>query len=252
MGTEIHSLNPIQVTCPGCQKLFLVRPEDLAPGEVRFQCTGCTQIFAFRWPLVEEAATVVATLVQPPTPAKNSPPAPPPIVKATRACARCGEKVDVKLVECPKCGVLFDKIKKLRAGDPVVKAATPELLAAWEAVRANYVDEPRHESFIQLCLSRDNLAFASQQYRQILDANPSEQLANRMQNRIIELATFSYLSSQQHREGVKKLSGVAKIMTVFASLLMVSGFFVPQGRSLIALGGAILVFIFTARHFNNR
>ena len=71
-----------------------------------------------------------------------------------------------------------------------------EVLAAWEAVKANYGDEKRHESFIQLCLSRENLPFASTQYRTILLANPAEDIAKRMQNRIVDLATTTYIAAQ--------------------------------------------------------
>ena len=239
-------MNPIQVTCPACRKLYFVRPEDLTPGEARFQCTSCSKMFAFNWPVPPEVSSVVARILEleelqgySATTQTNT--------KAVRPCPRCGVSVETRFNECPKCGVLFDRAKKTKTIDPVAKGATPELSAAWEAVKENYGDEPRHESFIQLCMTKENLAYASSQYRAVLDANPSEELANRMQNRIIELATFSYITSKVHDPEVSKYPMISKIMMLNAGLLIVSGLALPAWRSMIAVGGSILVFVFTAR-----
>jgi hypothetical protein len=123
------------------------------------------------------------------------------------------------------------------------------LSASWDAGKANYADESRHEGFIQLCLSRENLAYASTQYRAVLDANPSEDIANRMQNRIIELATFSYITAQTEEKKPGRFAGLAKVMTVVSGIIIASGILIPQARPMIAVGASILVFIFTSKYF---
>lgn len=248
---ENYTLNPIQVTCPGCQKLYFVRPEDLSPGEARFQCTSCSRMFAFNWPVPPDVTSVMARLLSQEE-LQGFPAANQTNTKAARPCPRCGVAVDSKFNECPKCGVLLDRAKKMKMIDPIAKGATPELAAAWDKVRENYADETLHEGFIQLCMAKENLAYASAQYRSILDANPSEDVANRMQNRIIELATFSYITSKAHEPKESKYPMISKIMMVNAGLLIVSGLALPAWRSMIAIGGSILVFVFTARFIGGR
>lgn len=241
---EINTLNPIQVSCPGCQKLYFVRPEDLSPGESHFQCTACPKKFAFTWPQPPDVNIVKARLVVNDEKANTNVPKP-----TKRVCVRCGSKVDAKYTECPKCGIIFDRAQKEKRIDPLAKGATPELSASWDAVKANYGDESRHESFIQLCLARENLAFASAQYRFVLDANPSEDIANRMHNRIIELATFSYITAQTEEKTPSRWAGIAKIMTLISGLIIASGILIPQARPMIAVGASILVFIYTSKYF---
>jgi len=147
-------------------------------------------MFAFNWPQPPEVTAVIAR----PIGGEET-------ISKTKVCVRCGAKIEATFTECPKCGVILDKAKKQKVIDPVAKGATPELAAAWDQVKTNYGEENRHEAFIQLCLSRENLAYASSQYRSVLDANPSDDIANRMQNRIIELATLTYVTT--HKEGAQ-------------------------------------------------
>jgi len=239
------TLNPIQVSCPGCQKVYFVRPEDLTPGESHFQCTACPKMFAFTWPQPPGVNIITARLIEKNEKQTSSGLSAP----SKRVCVRCGSKVDAKYSECPKCGIIFDRAKKEKRIDPVAKGATPELSASWDVLMANYTDESRHESFIQTCLARENLAFASAQYRHILDGNPSEDIANRMQNKIIELATFSYITAQTKEKKVSRWAGIAKFMILISGLIIVSGILIPQARPMIAVGGSILVFIYTSKYF---
>jgi hypothetical protein len=245
-------LNPIQVNCPGCQKLYFVRPEDLVAGEPRFQCTSCNKMFAFTWPQPPEISKVHAWLLKgsEAEKLKSSPTVSQPTVRAVRTCVRCGQKVDFSFTECPKCGVIFDRVKKVRGTDPVIKISTIELAGAWDTIRDNYENLSRHEEFIQQCMAKENLAFASAQYRAVLDGNPSDDIANKMQNRIIELATFSYITAKSTGDSDKpRYAGFTKLITILAMLFIVTGALVSYARPLLPLGGAILVFVLTARHF---
>jgi hypothetical protein len=236
----------IQVNCPGCQKIFSVRPEDLAPGEAQFKCTACSQLFAFLWPTADGSYIVHGR----------------PLEIQTKPCVHCGESVARDSRECPKCGVIFDRLKKPKeAPAPVIKVQsspvknqTFELNNAWSSVKANYDSESAHEFFIQSCLGQENLAFAGQQYRSVLDLNPTDAMAIKMQNRIVNLATLSYLAGKQTalKSAPKKFGTIAKGMILVSSLLIFSGIFSASARPLIALGASVLVFIFTARYFSSQ
>ena len=56
------------------------------------------------------------------------------------------------LKECPKCGILFDKAKKLHTLSAGMPPAGRELLEAWDAVKANYQDPKRHEGLFSSVL----------------------------------------------------------------------------------------------------
>jgi predicted Zn finger-like uncharacterized protein len=134
-------LNPIQVNCPECQKLYLVRPDDLAAGDLTFQCQDCKTYFGFSWPQPPGTVMIKANkIIQKETPQENV------STRATRVCFKCEAKVDASLFECPKCGVIFEKAKKVTAPEPVMGSTNPDVMAAWEAVKTNYGDEKRHES----------------------------------------------------------------------------------------------------------
>ncbi|MDZ4677856.1 MAG: hypothetical protein SGI74_10155 [Oligoflexia bacterium] len=249
-------MNPIHVNCPECQKLFMVETQSLADGQARFQCTGCEGFFAFNWPQPPDVQTVrsqsfdgkdfipmglhpkvnatIKTVVQ----------------KTLHTCVRCGVQSDVDYKECPKCGVLFERIITAKPPQPVVPPSGPEVMSAWDAVKSQYIDDKRHEFFILICLNRDNLAFASSQYRAILAVNPHDEIALRMQTRIIELATATYVATLQ-KPNKKQPLRVTGIITGVAGLLILLGLFLPQARGLVAVGCAILVFIFAFRNLNN-
>jgi len=237
----------------------MVRPEDLTPGNARFQCTGCQTYFAFSWPQPPGTLSVRAEKIS----ARDFSPASPPVAvqsvnttqsKVTRVCFNCGEKVDAKYIECTKCGVLFDKVRKIKSPEPVMQAAGPEIIAAWEAVKTNYADEKRHESFIQLSLSRDSLPFASSQYRAILLVNPNDEIAKRMQNRIIDLATTTYIAAQTALRGdvSTRSRSLSSVAIVFAAVFVVIGVTVAALRPLVAVGVSILAFVFVLKALNKR
>lgn len=56
-------MNPVPIHCTQCQQAFLVRPEDLKAGTMKFKCTRCEAIFSFEWtpPQVTETPKVVVS-----------------------------------------------------------------------------------------------------------------------------------------------------------------------------------------------
>ncbi len=237
-------MNPVQVNCPECQKLFVVREEDLTTEQPKFQCTGCAGLFTFEWPQQPGVIKILPRKLQPDF--KQAPL--PPKAKATQTCINCNAKCDADYQECPKCGVIFEKVKKIRPPQPIQTAQSPQILSAWEDVKNNYVDVKKHESFIQLCLGKDNLVFASSRYKAVLLANPHDDIALRMQNRIIEIATQTYLGAHAHKAPAKR-RGLFTYALSSSAVLMIVGLVFPQARSLIAVGCAVIVFVLSLRYF---
>ena len=118
-------------------------------------------------------------------------------------------------------------------------------------MKTNYGDERRHESFIQLCLSRENLPFASTQYRTILMANPTEDIAKRMQDRIVGLATSTYVvQASMHDKAPPRFRKLSLFAIVAAVVFIITGIGIPTFRPMIAVGVAILAFVFVIRALN--
>lgn len=235
---ETNTLNPVHVNCPECQKLFRVDTGTLSSGQARFQCTSCDGLFAFNWPQPPEVTVVRAQILEDgelPREDKTKP-------VGSQTCFRCSEKCSESFTECPHCGVIFNKIKKIRPPEPVIHADSLEITQGWEAVRTSYANEKKHEEFILACLVRDNLAFASSQYRAILLVNPSEPMALKMQNRIVELATTRYVPTQGLGPRERRRFSAVQVITGLGGLFIILGITFPAARSLIAIGSSFIAF----------
>lgn len=228
----------------------MVQTDILTPGQAQFQCTGCQSFFAFNWPLPPDSEKVQTLLInrelefvkapEPPKAQATVPPVP------SQTCFRCGVKSAPDLKECPKCGVVFEKVKTMKSSQKVIAST---IQVAWEQLANDYSDGKKHEAFVQLCLSQENLAFASQQYRSVLAAQPHDEIAKKMQERIVQMAAVTYLASRGEIDEKPRWFGLTKFGIVLAFLLIGTGLFSPYLRSLIAVGCSILVFIIAVRYF---
>jgi hypothetical protein len=61
----------------------------------------------------------------------------------------------------------------------------PEGLRLWDALVGHWDDEAGHDAFLKHCATAGRLAAAGRQYRKRLDAYPQDQVAARMQARIV-------------------------------------------------------------------
>jgi hypothetical protein len=62
----------------------------------------------------------------------------------------------------------------------------------WADVVANWSDDVRHEAFVKHSSVSGTLGAAGRRYRERLDASPDDQVAARMQERILGLATVGF------------------------------------------------------------
>jgi hypothetical protein len=147
---------------------------------------------------------------------------------------------DKGATECSTCGRVFEKAKKISVEIRKDFQSSDQLRVAWETVMEDFSNELKHEAFIQMALAEKALPFASQQYRQILVANPNEPTALKMRERIINLTTMTYVPPRRQKQVVKKSMSVPLILLMFGALLTVTGFVFSQLRGIISVGAVIM------------
>jgi len=64
--------------------------------------------------------------------------------------------------------------------------------ALWTAARRSWKDEAKHDAFLKYCSLAGLLAPAGRCYRLRLDKTPEDEIALRMQERIVAMATLSF------------------------------------------------------------
>ncbi len=108
-----------------------------------------------------------------------------------------------------------------------------------------------HESFLKLALNQKNLPFASQQYRQILEVTPGDEVANQMRNKIINLATFAFVPPKRTTEPRKRVS-LPVVVSFLGLFLAASGFVFEPLRSLIPIGAVFCAIGFAIIYYNKK
>ena len=160
---------------------------------------------------------------------------------ASSPCPRCKGIYEKGAVECGTCGLIFSKMKK--PGESVGISSPVVLETAWKNILENYGDEAIHLAFIEQCIDSKNVLFASQKYRQLLEANPSDQIAVKMRDKIIQKVSAIYMtripgSEEEEPGNARRIIFVAMGLGLSLALL---GLMLPgtTGRYL-ALGGAVI------------
>jgi transcription elongation factor Elf1 len=167
-------------------------------------------------------------------------------------CPNCGKKNSNGSTECLYCGVVFKKHEDKETG-PKSKVSGNKLLEqSWQAVLDEYANEKRHESFIQLCLQENNLPFASQQYRLILEGNANDETAIKMRDKIINIATLTYVPPKRELPDKRRRFGISGIIMLVGFICIVLGLLNEALRQTIALGAAMIVAGFLIRFYVNK
>lgn len=238
-------MESVHLRCPQCQKLFVLARSEITSDRPEFRCDGCSTRFYMPFPQATEKREF-QTFVTDPSGRGG------PKTFVDQAFARIAEEKTKSFncpfcqapnqqgsVECASCQRVLEKAKKISMEIRKDTAGSELLRTLWGSVLADYASEARHEAFIQQALSDQGLQFASQQYRQILDANPNEAIAMKMRERIINLATLTYIP--QPRAVVKKKWMSLPIMLIFVGMLLCgTGFVFETLRSIIPVGAVII------------
>lgn len=223
----------LNIRCPNCTKLYSVDTSEIRTEKPQFECVSCTTRFWFAFP-------ADAGLIEVPTFKFGRPDAQSQQAQSIHqaesfVCSKCAYKNPKGAVECASCGLVFEKSRKKALGVKDNVEGTAELKSLWARILEDYNNISLHETFIKLALGQKNLPFASQQYRQILEVSPSEEVALKMRDKIINLATVAYVPPKREL-GVKKRVSLPVIIILAGVALVTSGLVVTQLRSIIPIG----------------
>ena len=151
-------------------------------------------------------------------------------------CPKCSYNLTKDMNECPSCGIILSKISDKESSPDRQVMGNSVLLELWKKIVQDYQNEALHEQFIQSSLQYNKLSFASQQYRKMMEVNPLDETSKKMQDKIIQLASFQMLSQRSERKFEKPPK-----WTTFAILASSSALFFGTfaGKPPLAIGGLI-------------
>ncbi|HEX4924472.1 MAG TPA: hypothetical protein VFV50_10315 [Bdellovibrionales bacterium] len=162
---------------------------------------------------------------------------------ASQPCPRCGGIYEKGAAECGTCGLIFAKMKK--PGDTPGISTPAALETAWGEVMMSFSDEAAHLAFIEKCLAANNALFASQKYRKLIEANPNDELAIKMRDKIIQRVSAIYMARMPIGEEEPANGAISKLVFVGIGLGAVLGGFglmllsTANGKLLAIIGGTI-------------
>lgn len=224
-------MSQISVCCPQCEKVYRVNTSDLYEGEPQFQCAECQAKFGLKWPQPPGVDFAHTFMVDE------------PVAKPQTDVTQSEVHQEVPNV------VAKSRTQNLRMvkSTPTIPDEPHDLRAAWDTVKNDFGNEAKHEAFVQYCLQKNRLNYASQQYRQIIMANPAEPTALRMQERIINLATVTFLTPRERKAAGGRRNMWLTMLFMLGALLVVSGISKTELHSLIAIGFSCIVFSYILR-----
>jgi hypothetical protein len=111
-------------------------------------------------------------------------------------CPKCSQKKAAPTQEaCVRCGLVFALWNPDNA--PKVVALDEGAETLWSAVAKNWSDVEAHDAFLKYCSVASMLPAAGRRYRERLDEQPSDEIAQQMQKRILAMATAAMGSPAQ-------------------------------------------------------
>jgi hypothetical protein len=131
-------------------------------------------------------------------------------------CPKCGFRAlgTPAPAACPRCGLTFALWTAEQEAGVVRLDAEAEAL--WSAASADWHDAARHDAFLKHCSLAGALAPAGRRYRERLDAQPSDAVAARMQERILTMATASLLHPAAAPTPVTRQGWFWLVLVIFA------------------------------------
>lgn len=155
-------------------------------------------------------------------------------------CPNCGKPKIPNSLDCPSCGVVFAKLGD-RLDEGPQNFASEEFHELWANLIQDYNNMSLHEEFIQFCMSKNKLTFASQQYRKMLEVNPHDELAKKMQNRIISLASIHFMTLERPTADSEDKKSTLSAILFIGSVLIVIGWKIEKWASVLYIGIILIV-----------
>lgn len=237
VGIDQLKALPQKVSCPHCDKQYLIYLKDLHEEANRFICKKCEKDF---WLMRSE----FEMLFEEPVSVEEPPIVGTPTTQAVGVhkdkCPKCGTEVESLDKECSSCRVVPSKYMALKEESPYLKVS-PSLKQLWKRVLNHYDDEPVHHEFLSQCLKENQLRYASLQYKQLREAVGSDEIINEMMAKIQNLSSMDMTNRSlknkkaEYPAYVKYLRWEFALFAIGAALVM-SGLASPAARNLIGLG----------------
>ena len=248
--------------CPNCRKLYSVEPKLLGTSETelsKFECVGCLTAFYAMKPELHGAHFLQTQLLETQfAPFYHQPSSLPTIdgfdesdVSDAPALER---HVRSAVITVPVEEAYGQELGRGFARD-LELAESAELVALWQAALDDYQNTAKHETFVARCLERQRLAYASHKYAQILVNAPAEEIARKMRERVIGLASYGFDATSK---GLSRftwqfpLPSFNSLIILMGSILVVVGFGFPHARQTAGLGFAMIALALGLRFFMRR
>lgn len=254
----------IKVRCPQCFQTFRVQAHEIHQSRPRFACTKCQTQFWLPFPEALKQKELIGfpiSWIQTSSATFEEKPVSPPPLAATYECPSCGFHNEKGNPECNKCGVVFNKVLARNQDMEEGVRSTPALRQLWEKILSDFENDQLHAAFLSEAQKVGCLAYASRRYTQLQEAIGQDDRLLAMLDRVQVLIEppvvtspspekVKYQASPASQTSVKsqlrhwlKLSYLAMFVSV---LLIIIGFFIPDGRNLIGVGAAMGFLVFAA------
>lgn len=163
------------------------------------------------------------------------------IKESVNTCPKCQFEYIGQQKECDSCGVIFEKYLKAQKD---FDGAESEIQTLWTNVLEAYDQILLHQEFVDACTKSKNLEFASKKYRQVLEANPTDDIAKSMQKQITALTTViqgAQIADQLPKSAQKspKLN-ITLIILFLSGLVIGTGYLINPLRNLMGVGVAMI------------
>jgi hypothetical protein len=119
------------------------------------------------------------------------------------SCPECGYENPQGSTTCKRCLLVFEKYERKNTKVHNVVNASANLENLWRDLLTDYENTEKHEKFITQALADKNLAFASQQYRKMLELNNLDEISKKMIDKIIQVATLTYMPPPREHKQVE-------------------------------------------------
>lgn len=240
---------PIKMRCPQCLKLYSVHASEIKESRPKFECMSCKTRFWVPFPECCEQKEIIAfPLTWLPTEPNN---APNKEAESFSECPKCGASYRKGDPDCSKCGVIFEKYQKSQLKTEFNLSAPSPLREQWEQVMRQYDNLEAHQRFIRECQIKEELGFASQQYKKMLSIDADDDIASQMLAKIVALtqAPVNFMTAKELKTKLAKRFSISGVMIAASLILMFLGYVFPLLRNIVGVGAAMFFFTLALRFY---
>ena len=130
-------------------------------------------------------------------------------------CPKCShKKTSPAQPACARCGLMFALWNPAAAPKPVALDEAAEAL--WAKATTTWQSPEAHDAFLKHCSVAGMLPAAGRRYRERLDERPTDEVAQQMQKRVLQMATALMGAPAQKQPGPFTRSGTFWMIVIAA------------------------------------